>query len=85
MSTITADPNMKSVLSQATGVTEIRDANGNLMGIYTPTVSEESLLVEKAKSVVNREELERRKREESGKGITTEELVRRLDSVGTPK
>jgi hypothetical protein len=36
MSTITADPNMKSILSQVTGVTEIRDANGNLMGIYTP-------------------------------------------------
>ena len=36
MSTITADPNMQSVLSQVKEVTEIRDPNGNLMGMYTP-------------------------------------------------
>lgn len=36
MSTITADPNMLSVLSQVKGVTEIRDASGNLVGIFTP-------------------------------------------------
>ena len=36
MSTITADPKMQSVLGQIKDITEIRDANGNLMGIYTP-------------------------------------------------
>lgn len=36
MSTITADPNMLSVLSQVKSVTEIRDANGNLVGTFTP-------------------------------------------------
>ncbi len=36
MSTITADPNMLSVLSQVNGVTEIRDASGKLVGIFTP-------------------------------------------------
>ena len=36
MSTITADTAMQSVLSQVKDVTEIRDTNGNLLGIYTP-------------------------------------------------
>jgi len=36
MSTITADPNMLAVLSRVIDVTEIRDASGNLVGIFTP-------------------------------------------------
>ena len=36
MSTVTADSNLRSVLSQLTEVTEIRDAHGDLMGIFTP-------------------------------------------------
>lgn len=36
MSTITADPKMLSVLSQVKGITEIRDADGNLVGTFTP-------------------------------------------------
>ena len=36
MSTITADPTLLLVLSQMKDKTEIRDANGNLVGIYTP-------------------------------------------------
>jgi len=36
MPAITADSNMHSVLSQVTGVTEVRDSAGNVMGTYTP-------------------------------------------------
>jgi hypothetical protein len=36
MSTITADANLLSVLSQVKGVTEIRDGDGNLIGTFTP-------------------------------------------------
>jgi hypothetical protein len=36
MSTITADQTLLLVLSQMKDVTEIRDANGNLVGVYTP-------------------------------------------------
>ena len=36
MSTITADPTLMLVLSQMKDVTEIRDPNGNLVGVYTP-------------------------------------------------
>ena len=36
MSTITADPNLLSVLSQMKSVTEIRDGDGNLVGTFTP-------------------------------------------------
>ena len=36
MSIITADPTLLLVLSQMKEVTEIRDANGNVVGIYTP-------------------------------------------------
>ena len=36
MSTIIADPTLLLVLGQMKDVTEIRDVNGNLVGIYTP-------------------------------------------------
>jgi len=36
MSTITAEPK-QSVFSRLTDVTEIRDAKGNVLGVYTPT------------------------------------------------
>lgn len=36
MSTITADPTLLLVLSQMNDVTEIRDSNGNVVGVYTP-------------------------------------------------
>jgi len=35
-STITADPTLLLVLGQMKDVTEIRDAKGNLVGVYTP-------------------------------------------------
>ncbi|MBI3823902.1 MAG: hypothetical protein HY289_14635 [Planctomycetes bacterium] len=37
MSTITADRKMKSLLSGVIGAAEIRDADGTLLGVYTPT------------------------------------------------
>lgn len=36
MSTITANSNIHTVLSQVNDVTEIRDRHGNVMGTYTP-------------------------------------------------
>ena len=36
MSTITADRTLLLVLGQMKDVTEIRDANGNVVGVYTP-------------------------------------------------
>ena len=36
MSTITADPTLLLVLSQMKDKTEIRDGNGNLVGVYSP-------------------------------------------------
>lgn len=36
MSTITGDPTLLLVLSQMKETTEIRDADGNLVGVYTP-------------------------------------------------
>src|SRR5262245_1030973 len=83
MSTITADARLLTVLNQMKEVTEIRDANGNLVGVYTPNVSEETMLVETARKLVDFKELERRKREESGKGISTAEMLRQLDSLGS--
>ena len=85
MSTITADPTLLLVLSQMKDTTEIRDANGNLIGVYTPTTVAEKSLVEKAAKLVDRAELERRKREEGGKGIPTAEVLRHLDSLGSAK
>jgi hypothetical protein len=83
MSTITADPTLLQVLSQMKEKTEIRDPDGNLVGVYTPTADVEKSLVEKVSKLVDRSELERRKREEGGKGIPTAEVLRHLDSLGT--
>jgi hypothetical protein len=74
MSTITADPNMKSVLCQVTDVTEIRDANGNLMGIYMPKgKTDEELLklfdLDRARATLTKEK---------GQGRPLKEILDRL-------
>ena len=81
MSTLIADINMQLALSQIKVATEIRDTSGNVMGIYTPKELDDSHLVESVKKLVDFKELERRKREEAGKGITTDELLRKLHSL----
>lgn len=85
MSTITADPTLLQVLSQMKEKTEIRDPDGNLVGVYTPTTEVEKSLIEKACMLVDRAELERRKSEEGGKGIPTAEVLRHLESLGNAK
>ena len=81
MSTITADPVLLSALKQMNDVTEIRDADGNVVGVFAPRITEESYLVEKVKGLVDFAELERRKKEEHGKGITTAELLKKLEAL----
>lgn len=84
MSTITADLTMKSVLSQVKDVAEIRDADGNLLGLFTPHTAEESELYKHATKLFDPAELERRKREEAGSGLPLEEVwknIRAKESV----
>ena len=58
---------------------EIRDANGNLLGLFAPSnMSEEKELYEKAKRLFNPVEIERRKREEGGQGVPLVEVWKRI-------
>jgi hypothetical protein len=79
MSTITADPTVQLWLLQLKDVTEIRDAQGNLLGIFTPKeVGDEESLYEKAKSRFDPVEMERRLKEEGGKGSPLSEVWTRI-------
>ncbi len=71
---ITADPALKKVLGEINAVTDIRDQEGNLLGLFTPKDKAEQLIYEKARQLFDPKELERRLREENGKGRTLEEI-----------
>lgn len=70
---------MLSALSQMKGVTEIRDANGNPVGLFTPSnLAEEKELYEKAKRLFDPVELKRRKLDEGGMGSSHDDVWTRI-------
>jgi hypothetical protein len=68
MTRLIADIVLSARLRVATGVVEICDENGNILGYYQPTAT--------VKSPYSREELERRRNEEGG--FTLEEILNQL-------
>ena len=77
MSTITADPKMKSVLSRATGATEIRDVDGTLMGIYTPKVKTEKQI----KKLFDLKKAHKTLAKEKDQGRPLKEILSRLEAT----
>jgi hypothetical protein len=69
---------MQSVLSQVKDVTEIRDADGNLMGIYTPKGKTD----EEIKKLFDLDRARATLAREKGKGRPFKEILRRLKSTG---
>ncbi len=59
MSTVTADATVQQWLAQFTDVTEIRDAQGNLLGLFTPRNLAEAEHLDRIKSLFDLEEAER--------------------------
>ncbi len=73
MSQLVIDQAIVSFLSQAHGPTELRDPNGQLVGVYTPAVQlEEDFDLDEADRVL---------REEGHLCITTAELMAHLRSL----
>jgi len=77
MSTITADPTLLLVLSQMKDVTEIRDANGNVVGVYTP----KAMTAEDARKLFDLKKARETLAREKGKGRPFKEIVRKLRSM----
>lgn len=84
MSTLTADDTLKALLVQVRETTRILDANGEVLGYFTPRLQAEAELDERAKTLFDPVEMERRAATEHGQGATIEEVMRRLQSLETP-
>jgi hypothetical protein len=65
------------VLSQMKDVTEIRDANGNLVGIYTP----KAMTAEDARKMFDLDKARETYEREKGKGRPFKEIVRRMRAI----
>jgi hypothetical protein len=84
MSYLTIDDALCDHLRGVLETVELRDANGKLLGHFTPSVSAEELaLYEKAKRLFDPAEIKRRKETEHGRGYTTEQVLEYLKSSET--
>ena len=77
MSTITADPTLLLVLGQMKDVTEIRDANGNLVGVYTP----KAMTADDARKLFNLDKARETLAREKDLGRPFSEVLARLKAM----
>ena len=80
MVNVTADECLQASLSKLTDVAAIRDADGNMIGIYKPWPIAEQEFYAQAEKLFDREEFEHRVKTET-KGYTIEEVMRHLQSL----
>ena len=80
---LTADAAMKSKLGQLDQPAEIRDADGNVIGYFTPAGHHEALLYRDAAAHLDPDEMKCRK-ESGAKGFTTNEVLEHLKSIEKP-
>jgi hypothetical protein len=83
MITLIADDAMLATLRQATGLAEVRDASGTIIGFFAPVSLERAHLYAQAAAQTDPAEVKRRK-ESGGKTHTTQEVLDRLRSLETP-
>ncbi len=85
MNYLTIDAEFCDHLRGVLETVELRDVNGKVLGHFTPLVSAEELaLYEKAEKLFDPLEVERRLKAQAGKGVSLEEIMRRLRSRETP-
>jgi hypothetical protein len=78
MNYLTIDPEFCDHLRGVLETVELRDASGKVIGQFTPSISaEERALYEKAKTLFDPAEIERRL-EKTDKRVPHEEVMRRL-------
>jgi len=80
MVNVTADECLQTSLGKLTEVAAIRDADGNVTGIYKPWAIAEAEFYEQAKTLFDPVELERLAQCKE-KGFTIEEVMRHLKSL----
>ena len=81
MSTIIADPTLEKWLATIKDVTEIHDAQGNLLGTFTPRLTaEEYAIYEKVKQLFDPAETDRIAKEYHGKGRPLAEFWKELEA-----
>jgi hypothetical protein len=78
---IAASP-MQQSLAGLTGLTEIRDLEGRVLGYFSPAREERSAAYAKAAAHFDHEETKRRKQTRQ-KGLTTTEVMARLRALET--
>jgi hypothetical protein len=79
MNYVTIDADFCDHLRGILETVELRDANGKMLGHFTPSVSMEELaLYEKAKKLFDPAETKRRLEEGADKRVPHEEVMRRL-------
>lgn len=80
MNIITADAAMHATLGRLDQSVEIRDANGNVIGYFTPASQPNARLYSEAAAHFDPEEMKRREESFEG-GCTTPELLERLKKL----
>lgn len=81
MATLTASSSLQELLCQMRDVTEIRDVQGNFLGIFAPKDQAEEWMYERAKTLFDPAEMTKRIQEEHGRGKTTVEVLKHLQSL----
>lgn len=81
MNTVTADSSLQQSLNVLSGLTEIRDSQGRVIGYFSPATTDKSAAAyAQAAAHFDVEEMKRRK--ESGEtGLTTVEVLEHLKSL----
>jgi sRNA-binding protein len=80
MSILNADATVLAALSGLKEKTEVRDADGNIIGYFTPREVEIARLGQLAATKFDPQELRRRAREQKGQGKPLADVLRRLEA-----
>jgi hypothetical protein len=81
MITVTADGALQALLSALTDEAVIQDAEGNVLGFFTPRQQARAKLYEKVKASIDPAEMKRRKEAEHGKGCSFEQMMQNLKAL----
>ena len=80
MPIITADPTMATKLAGATGISEVHDADGRVLGVFAPGSSAKARLGLHAWLTLDTKEIQRRKAA-GGRDYTFQEVLEHLNSL----
>jgi hypothetical protein len=79
MTTFTPDPADQAFLAKVAGLTEVRDAGGNVLGFFSPVTQHDAEAYARAAASFDRAEMQRRKNSPEP-GRTTPDVLNRITS-----